>query len=56
MSDLTQAWDKLEELGVSEETIQVVTSINGYNMKSMEDILHVTVGYNSFEQLEEEEE
>ena len=55
MSDLTRAWDKLEELGVSEETIQTVTTINGYNMKSMEDILFVIAGYNSFEQLEEEE-
>lgn len=55
MDKLHYMWDKLEELGVSEETIQVVTSINGYSEETMEDILYTVTGYRSFEQLEDAE-
>lgn len=48
---LSDMWDTLIEMGVSEETIQVVTDINGYNEESMEDILYATTGYRSFDQL-----
>lgn len=48
---IEEMWDKLLEMGVQEETLQVVTSINGYNEKSMEDILYVKFGYHSFDQL-----
>lgn len=50
---IEEMWDILLELGVEEETLQVVTSINGYNEKSMEDILYVKFGYHSFDQLGE---
>ena len=45
------AWDKLIELGVSEETLQTVTNINGFNMKSMEDILYSKFGLEDFDQI-----
>lgn len=48
---IENAWDTLLEIGVSEQTLQIVTSINGYNMKSLENILYVYAGYNSFDQL-----
>lgn len=48
-------WDKLQEIGVSEQTIRVVTDINGYNEQSMLDILYAVTGYRNFEQLKEEE-
>lgn len=50
---IEEMWDMLLELGVEEETLQVVTSINGYNEESMEDILYVKFGYHSFDQLGE---
>jgi len=51
------AWDKLvEEHNVSEETLKVVTSINGYNIDTLEDVLYAVSGYNSFEQLDNEGE
>lgn len=50
-----EAWDKLIEMGISEETLQVVTSINGYSMDTMEDILYATAGLRGFDQLEGEE-
>ena len=46
-------WDKLLELGVSEQTLQVVTSINGYSEETMEDVLYAVTGYQDFDQLEE---
>ena len=32
---INEMWDTLLEMGVSEETLQTVTDINGYNEKSM---------------------
>lgn len=50
-----EMWDYLlEQIGVSEETLQVVTDINGYSEQTMCDILYAVTGYHSFEQLEEE--
>lgn len=48
---LSDMWDTLTTMGVSEETIQVVTDINGHNEEAMEDILYATTGYRSFDQL-----
>ena len=49
-----EMWDKLLELGISEETLNIVTSINGYSEETMLDILYAAFGYRSFDQLEEE--
>lgn len=48
---IEEMWDTLLNMGVSEETLQTVTDINGYNEKSMTDILYSRFGYNNFEQL-----
>jgi hypothetical protein len=34
-----EMWDALLELGVSEQTLQIVTSINGYTVQTMLDVL-----------------
>ena len=52
--DITDKWDLLVEMGVSEETLDIITSINGYNLQTLEDVLYVKFGYRSFEQLEDE--
>ena len=48
---INEMWDTLLEMGVSEQTLQVVTDINGYNEQSMKDILYVVTGYRDFDQL-----
>lgn len=53
--DTAQAWDKLIEMGVSEETLQVVTDICGYSLGTLEGVLYSVSGYEDFEQLEEDE-
>ena len=50
--DKNEMWDKLIELGVSEQTLQIVTDINGYSEETMLDILFAATGYRNFEQLE----
>ena len=47
------AYDRLTELGVSEDTIAIVTSINGTSLDTMESILYAKFGYRSFEQMDE---
>lgn len=46
-----KAWETLLDLGTSEETLQVVTDINGLSLETLEDILYAMYGYHSFDQL-----
>lgn len=47
---LEEMWDCLHvEHGVSEQTLQVVTDINGYNKDTMRDILYSVAGLREFE-------
>ena len=48
---IIEMWNTLLDLGVSEQTLQVVTDINGYNEQSMKDILYSVTVYNDFDQL-----
>lgn len=40
---------------VSEETLHIVTDINGYSIETLEDVLYVKTGYRSLEQMFSEE-
>lgn len=47
---VTEMFDELRDVwGVSEETLQVVTCINGWNEETMRDILFCQFGENTFE-------
>jgi hypothetical protein len=48
---MTKHWDRLLRLGVSEQTLKIVTSINGYNEQTLKDVLYAHTGYRSFKQL-----
>ena len=53
MDDKAKMWNWLEDVvGVSEQTLQVVTDINGYTMETLNDILWAVTGYRSKEQYE----
>ena len=46
---INEMWEILsEQYGVSEQTLQVVTDINGYNERAMYDILYAVAGENTF--------
>jgi hypothetical protein len=53
-SEVGNLWDKLIELGVSQDTLQIITNINGYNTKTLNDVLYAKFGYRSIDQLEDE--
>lgn len=54
---LNAMWDELENYwGVSEDVLQVVTDINGYNHEAMRDILYATNGERTFKFEEDEDE
>ena len=53
MMTLDEKWDMLRDYGISEQTLNVVTGINGYSEKTLNDILYVATGYRNFEDLAE---
>lgn len=56
-NELDNYWDFLiDNCIATEEEIKLVTSINGYNETSLNDILYVRTGYRSIEQYKECEE
>lgn len=50
--ELSEMWNKLMELGVSEQTLSIITDINGYNEQTMRDVLYAQTGYIDFDQLD----
>lgn len=54
--ELSEMWDELVSMGVSEQTLQIVTDINGYNKRTMRDVLYAFAGENTFDGEEDEEE
>lgn len=46
----------VDVVGVSDETINVVTAINGYSTETMCDILYAVTGYKYFDQYSKEVE
>ena len=52
--DLTTIWDYIIENGIAtEEELQLVTDINGYNGTALNDVIYARTGYRSMEQIEE---
>ena len=48
-------WDTLLSLGISEDTLQIITSINGYNEDTLNNVLYARFGYRDLKQMQEEE-
>lgn len=49
--DISDMWDKLLSLGVSEQTLQIITSVNGYRTDTLTDVLYAHTGFRSFDQI-----
>lgn len=54
--ELYEMWDELISMGVSEQTLQIVTDINGCNERTMRDVLYAFAGENTFDGEEDEDE
>jgi hypothetical protein len=54
MNNLSEIWDKIIDYNIAtEEELQLVTSINGYNIEALNDIIEVRTSYHDIEQYEE---
>ena len=52
MNELNTIWDEIIELSIAtEEELQLVTSINGYNEETLNDVIYARTGYHDLEQL-----
>lgn len=49
---VSEVWDKLIDMGVLEQTLQIVTDINGYSKETLLDVLYAYSGYRNFEQMQ----
>lgn len=56
MEKINKLYDYLLDYGVNKQTLDAITGINGYNEKTLNDVLYYFTGYRDFEQLEELEE
>lgn len=55
MEQLTNTWDMIIELGIAtEEELQLVTDVAGYNMDTLNAVIYSRTGHNDIEQLKEE--
>ena len=53
--EVDDAWDYLVERGVAtEDELQLVTDIEGYNMGALDDVVNARTEWHSVEQLKEE--
>lgn len=50
---LGEMWNRLLEIGVCEQALQIVTDINGYSEQTLLDVLYSVTGYRDFEQFEQ---
>jgi hypothetical protein len=54
--ELNKLWDLLVNYELaSEETLQLITRLNGYSLETMENVLYALTGYHSYEQYMESE-
>ena len=54
--ELEKLWDLLVNYEIaSEESLKLVTCLNGYSLETMEDVLYALTGYHSYEQFMENE-
>ena len=52
---INEVWDLLIEYGVAtQEELELVTCINGYNIDTLNDVIYARTGYRDIEQLQDE--
>ena len=45
-------WNILVEMGVEEQTLDIITDINGYSEETLCDVLYAYAGYRNFDQMD----
>ena len=53
--EVNEVWNLLIEYGVAtQEELELVTCINGYNIDTLNDVIYVRTGYRNIEQIQDE--
>lgn len=52
---IEEMWDTLTENGVSEDTLQIITDINGYSAETLNSVCYAKFGYHDVAELETED-
>lgn len=53
--NIERVWETLVDMGIAtDEELQLVTSINGYSIETLNEVIYVRTGYHDMEQLEME--
>lgn len=53
--NVEHVWEMLVDMEIAtDEELQLITSINGYNIDTLNDVIYVRTGYHDMEQLEME--
>lgn len=48
MMNLEETWDKIIELGIATEAeLQLVTTLDGYNINTLNNVIYVRTAYNN---------
>lgn len=56
-NDINNLWDYLVNNSIAtQEELELVTSINGYSIDTLNDVIYARTGYHNLEQLQEESE
>jgi len=54
---INEVWDYIIDSGIAtEETLQVITNINGYSEETLNDVIYCVTGYRNIEQLDSDDE
>ncbi len=54
---INEVWNYIIDNGIAtEETLQVITNINGYSEETLNDVIYCVTGYRSIEQLDGSDE
>lgn len=56
-NDINDLWDYLVNNSIAtQEELELITSINGYSVDTLNDVIYARTGYHDLEQLQEESE
>lgn len=56
MEEINEIWDFIIDYNIaSEETLSIITSINGYSVETLNDVIYAATGYRSMDQFLGEE-
>ena len=51
---IESTWDNLVNYGIATENeLQLITDINGYNLEALNDVIYARTGYHDWEQFKE---